>query len=214
MIGKVERVCATASVWFLALSATLAGDGGPVGARGLALAAAGDVAPDLVEYVRAHLEKECECPVRMLPPIRVEAPESDAVAEDIRELRGNDVYAAVLYAAPLTETRALRLEPEDGLCTVNATHLRTAPSSGYLAPAVYRHRLEKETLRAVALLAGLEDCQWPRCALHPHRTVEELDFKSRNLCPPCQDRLREALQRSGVAVERPQPPTVAGGGEE
>ena len=66
---------------------------------------------------------------------------------------------------------------------------------------VLGRRVEKESLRAVALMVGMPPCPFPRCALKAHGNDQELDFKSRNPCPPCLEKIRVRLQKMGLVHE-------------
>ena len=80
----------------------------------------------------------------------------------------------------------------DGVAIVNVAALELR-GNGPGAADRLRARVEKETLRAIATLAGVEACPFPRCALHAHTNDAELDFKARNPCPPCQGTVATAL---------------------
>jgi len=59
----------------------------------------------------------------------------------------------------------------------------------------YARRVEKEAVGEVASALGLPECPLMACALHDCETVDALDDKSRNLCPPCRIKLIEILKR-------------------
>jgi predicted Zn-dependent protease len=64
----------------------------------------------------------------------------------------------------------------------------------------YGRRVEKESMRAVGYLLGMEFCPLPMCALSDYQNDEQLDAKGRNFCPPCQGKMRKALTAAGVEV--------------
>lgn len=66
----------------------------------------------------------------------------------------------------------------------------------------YAKRLERETIRLVGMSIGLLVCPFPRCALSEWRTQKELDFKGRNLCPPCHGRAEKIMLESGMIKYR------------
>lgn len=59
-------------------------------------------------------------------------------------------------------------------------------------------RVQKESLRAIALVLGVPACPFGRCALLRHQSDAQLDVKSRNPCPPCLGEVRERLREAGV----------------
>jgi predicted Zn-dependent protease len=64
----------------------------------------------------------------------------------------------------------------------------------------YSWRVRKEAIRVMGLLLGLTDCVFPRCAMHPAGTQEQVDKKGCNLCPPCYHRTRKYLWAKGVKL--------------
>ena len=68
------------------------------------------------------------------------------------------------------------------------------------APAVYARRAGQLALCAAASCFGLEPCPFPLCVHLSHRRPSYLDSMSRNLCPPCRDRLISAANAKGLAL--------------
>ena len=62
----------------------------------------------------------------------------------------------------------------------------------------YSNRVSKETIRGIAMAAGLELCPFFRCALMANESERDLDTKSLNCCPPCQGKLNDAIQQRGL----------------
>ena len=60
---------------------------------------------------------------------------------------------------------------------------------------VFAHRVETESLKAVMLAVGLPVCPFPLCAMSDFADEAELDGKSRNLCPPCHEKMKRLLRK-------------------
>ena len=86
---------------------------------------------------------------------------------------------------------------------VNLDKLAVTETKDKDAVETFARRVEKESLRAVASMAGMQPCQFPRCALYPHKDDAQLDFKSRNPCPPCMQKTREFLAEMGKKSDKP-----------
>lgn len=68
------------------------------------------------------------------------------------------------------------------------------------APDVYARRAGQLALCAAVSCFGLEPCPFPLCVHLAHRRPSTLDSMSRNLCPPCRDRLISAANAKGLAL--------------
>lgn len=79
---------------------------------------------------------------------------------------------------------------------VNATTLKPANASTPEGSEAFARRLEKETMRTVGHLLGMESCAESHCALTPYPDLQGLDAMGRNFCPPCQ---MKAAERLGTA---------------
>lgn len=67
-------------------------------------------------------------------------------------------------------------------------------------PDVYARRAGQLAICAAASCFGLEPCPFPLCVHLPHPRPSNLDEMSRNLCPPCRDRLSSAANAKGLAL--------------
>lgn len=54
-------------------------------------------------------------------------------------------------------------------------------------------RVQKQTGAVVARLIGLTECPFWLCVIHADASMGDVDFKGRDLCPPCLDLLRHHL---------------------
>lgn len=62
----------------------------------------------------------------------------------------------------------------------------------------FARRLEKECVRTLGLMIGLESCPNPTCAMSACNTEQDLDSKGRDLAPPCATKVRGLLSQKGL----------------
>ena len=62
------------------------------------------------------------------------------------------------------------------------------------------NRLERQAMRGMGLLLGLEYVNGPPCALRRINSLKELDSLSRNFSPPAQGRFRQLIQMEGARL--------------
>jgi predicted Zn-dependent protease len=67
---------------------------------------------------------------------------------------------------------------------------------------VFERRVEKESLRGIAIMLGMPECPSLRCALFDAKNDKLLDFKSRNPCPPCLEKIRNKLRAGGLELRK------------
>ena len=87
-----------------------------------------------------------------------------------------------------------------GILNINALTVLSDDEVPFTRQEQFERRVEKESLRAMALLCGLKPCPFPQCCLYEHRNEQELDRKSRNPCPPCHSKAMDALRNALVPV--------------
>lgn len=139
--------------------------------------------------------------IRRHVDVTVEPLAAMAVAADGLR-RPSERLAVALVAAPATNT--VRWAPSAKAAVVNVRPLRTSGAGQREETAVasvYTQRVERECVRAVARMLALPVCRMATCALSKHETLEDLDAKGRNLCPPCMFRARSVLRAAGVAEQ-------------
>jgi len=54
-------------------------------------------------------------------------------------------------------------------------------------------RVEKESMNIIGTLIGLPPCPFPLCVMHSSQSLEDLDSKGRNFCPPCHSKSQDLL---------------------
>lgn len=72
--------------------------------------------------------------------------------------------------------------------------LKSGADSTPNALETFYRRVEKESVGGLAYALGVPPCVLPSCALTPTSSMQELDLKGRNLCPPCQGKLQALLE--------------------
>lgn len=88
------------------------------------------------------------------------------------------------------------IDPVAKTAMVNASGMRPAAYD----EEAYGRRLEKEVIRCIGRLMGMEDCLNPFCALHTVANKRQLDQKGRNYCPPCS--MHWKAKRDGSRLDR------------
>ena len=66
-------------------------------------------------------------------------------------------------------------------------------------------RLERQVIRAICTLLGLEQSPNPQSAYSPYETLEQLDMIGRNLDPPWQKKMQERARELGLAIDADNP---------
>jgi hypothetical protein len=174
----------------------------------IGVAFVGGVEKWIVEYIPGYLADEYGAPVkaRELKDVATTDDPAKAAKGLAAQRCAEDVCLVVVAGGGKTNGQQMAVDMKAG---VGVVRIRTLRPPGDLTPEkkdVFQWRIEKETMRSVALLAGMPDCPFPRCALRAHASEAEMDFKARNLCPPCLVKTQGKLQALGVEVEENRPP--------
>lgn len=167
----------------------------------------GDVDSALRDRVLAYIRKQYE----VAPVLRKRIRKAPATMQAVKTLlagkvRPGDACLLALAAVPVDDEKMI--DREARCAVVNVSALEPGKAAERDRTEVLGRRVEKESLRAIALTVGVPACKFPRCALYKHADDPELDFKSRNPCPPCQERVRRKFREIGVLPTDDQPAKV------
>jgi len=191
-------------------------DATPPPEPGIVIAGIGKTDPKLLDRVRAHVEKYNSCPTRT---ISISGKLTGDSLEKQQELLGSHLQeedVALIALVDLPEVMSIR---EDfgrvpRVAILNTAKLRPQSPRVGEGQEAYARRVEKETMRLIALTLGLKPCPWPRCALHTPPAGARYEAVGRNLCPPCERSAQKILETKGITLlinRRPPVPPEAGG---
>jgi hypothetical protein len=162
---------------------------------GVALAVVGDLSEADVERVRSFVEFNSAIPVRLLEPQSSEQESLVEILDELAPLRTPEHACVVfLYAGERSFEEHTVYRYEAGIGVVNATLMVVDDEERYL------RRLEKLTIRSVALLLDVPLVPNPQSALWTYRTMEELDAMGRNLDPPSLLLLQQKAHELGLPL--------------
>ncbi len=159
----------------------------------IGVGAAGESDADLVERVAATLRQRTQLPVR----VRDLGVASCGATADVDEaVGGRPAGEAVLLvlAWPDEEdaTRCVDM-PEAGIAAINVSTLERDADKETAA-----RRVEREALRALGRLLGLESSPNPQCVMWTYTSVEELDAMGRGFDPPSLAALHGVARARGI----------------
>lgn len=131
-----------------------------------------------------------------------------AKAADVAKLAGaNDVFVIALVNEKAEGIDGVKVM--ENVAVVNVAVLEKDAGDAAKAKDKIALRINKESCRALGLVAGLKDCPNPTCCLFKQETFADIDKKGGNFCPPCiEDQFGKKVDAKGIRVV-PQPHEVA-----
>ena len=174
---------------------------GGASAPAILLVPIGDVDITDVNRVAAYVAKNWDVPVKI--QLSKADPEPTMVQQVVaiaKTLKRPDICVVALAAMPAEVKKNHIVRKELRAAVVNCASLRPKEWNKARSPEQFGRRLEKETMRCIGLLIGMEECIWPRCALSSYQTEGQLDSKGRNFCPPCKEKAQRTLAERGVPM--------------
>ena len=162
----------------------------------IAFVVVGSVDKDMVKRVMDFVAAELHCPLSSKNPITSAMTNSPATqAALLSHLLTSKEACIVALAEEPNAAEAFHGYLDNSLKVgmVNVTALKPANAATPEGAELYGRRLEKEAMRTVGHLIGMESCVEPHCALTPYATLDDLDTSGRNYCPPCQQKAAERL---------------------
>lgn len=167
---------------------------------------AADPSPTLVCFGAEHAE-EAEAAMRFVTErtglswrkasLEENAPASlEAAVKQARDKGRPGALGLVVLVAKPAAPEAPATQTLDGATVIDWTALQ----AGAVRPDLAPRRLERVLMRHVAAAAGLTPCPNPQCVLAAYQEPAELDAMSRDLCPPCMQKLQTAAEAQGLPV--------------
>ena len=148
----------------------------------IAIVAIGDVRAKLAEHARDWAEHNLALRVDLLPAQKLRGKTLDAIAAQAVKAGGANRAHVVAIAMPPQDVTSHGMRTADKRAAV--VNLRPMLDDKPDEKIVER-RIERQTLRAIALMLDVETCVNPQCALSRYQDLKQLDQSGRNLCPPC-----------------------------
>lgn len=172
----------------LVICLTLLAAGPVVRAERVAVIGIGDVEPALVEHAKSWAEENLALRVDLLPAQKTAGATLDDIAAQAAKAAPSSDAHVVAIAMPPEGVTHHGMRTADGRSAVVNLRAMTADKP---APVVLEKRVERQTLRSLSLMLGMETCVNPFCTLRRYDNLKELDESGRNLCPPCLQKLQQ-----------------------
>lgn len=170
----------------------------PAAEKAIAVVAVGAVDDILVMRVSEFVKANLDVPVRMLPAQEATAESLDGEGQAAAKLMGPDDVCLIALVAPKTAVEAHGvLLADQRVAVINAASLKPADDDA----ETYGRRVEKEAMQGIGMLLGLGPCPNPQCAMSAYASIEELDGKGRNFCPPCLDAFAKGAAEKGLVIK-------------
>ncbi len=169
----------------------------------VSLAVAGDLDAALVERVRMWAAVQLALPVPLDSPLSLDgAPTSlDEVARAAAaRLSPESLGVVVLFAGEQPVAHHGIYNPELRVAVVNVRLMAEGADE-----ETFARRLERQVIRGICSLMGLELSPNPESAMAAYSSMEELDQIARNLDPPWLIRLQERALELGIPLDPDSP---------
>lgn len=169
----------------------------PVVHNPVALVKAGPVSDAIVDRVKEWAESQLAIPVPVAESLETKAESFDEVAaEAAARLAPEDLGVIVLLLSekPLPNHGVYR--PDLRVVIVNVNLMQEGADE-----ETFGRRMERQVIRGIGTLMGLELSPNPESAMAMYSTMEELDQMGRNLDPPWLYRLQERARDLGITLD-------------
>jgi hypothetical protein len=195
---------APVAVW--AEEAPVAAADEPVTRNPVALVRAGAVEDEIVERVKSWAESQLAIPVPLAESMETKADSLNAVADEAAARVGpDDLGLIVLFQSETPVPNHGIFRPEQRVVVVNVGLMREGADE-----EKFGRRMERQVIRGIGTLMGLELSPNPESAMCMYSTMEELDQMGRNLDPPWLYQLQQKAREFGVPLDPDNPFNMLG----
>lgn len=194
MLAGVLVLVATSALWAEESAA-------PVVRNPVTLAKVGEVDPALVDRLKNWVESQLAIPLPLAESLSpASASLEDAAKAASERLVADDLGAVVLQATTSTEEPNGIYRPDLRVVVINVADMREGADD-----ETFARRLERQVIRGVCVLLGLEWSPNMESAMAYYETMEELDQMGRNLDPPWLLKLQERARQFGLPLDPDNP---------
>lgn len=168
--------------------------------RRVVLLAAGGVDPELLERVRAFCVENTTLDLDVGETLEGDFTTLNEIADAASQaLTESDAFVVVLSSVPTGELAHGSCLHDRRVAVVNMVPLLADdPDAERLG-----RRAERGVMQSIGMLVDMSSCPNPQCVLWGYSTIEELDAKGRNFCPPCYERFLSKARAQGLRfIER------------
>jgi hypothetical protein len=179
----------------LAICATAFGD--EAKKNSVALVRAGDMDEALVRRAQEWAQQNTAISVTLLDAQPAgKGPLNDQGHELAKLLGPDDIGLVALVSADEDVKDAMVLLQDAPVVVVNVNALK----EGVSGDDMLARRVEREVMRGIGLIMGLEQCPDPFCVMTVCPSIPDLDQMGRNFCPPCLSRIQTKARASGIEI--------------
>lgn len=165
------------------------------------LAKLGDIPDALMDRLKAWAEESLVVPVPLGESLNVESDRlEDVVPAAAQMLQAEDVGVVVLSGKATADQPNGIYRPEARVVVINVTDMREGADDEKLAV-----RLERQVIRGICVLMGMEWSPNPESAMAQYDSLEELDRMGRNLDPPWLLKFQERARELGIPLDPDSP---------
>lgn len=187
----------------LALQACRAAEpAAPHGQSRIAVVAIGDVPAKLASNACEWAARNLALRIDLLPPQQLKGKSLDDIAAQAAAAAGPGRAHVVAIAMPPEGFTSHGMRTADKRAAVINLRPMQADQPG---ETPLGRRIERQAIRAVALLIDLETCPNPQCALTRYADLKELDQTGRNLCPPCLQKFQRNAASARLDMDKNSP---------
>jgi hypothetical protein len=161
----------------------------------IAVVGVGDIDVGTMEAVRQFAEENSLFKVRLLPALQPVGGTLDQEGSAAAKTMGDNDLFVVAVVMPKEDIKAHGVYlPDARVAVVNALAMKPTEDK----KDFFTRRLQRQTVRSIGMLMGLEACPNPQCCMTSYRNVEEMDQIGMNFCPPCWDKEEKLGKAKGL----------------
>lgn len=161
----------------------------------------GDLPAGLMDHLKAWAEESLVIPVPLGESLNSDSDQMEAVVPlAAKLLQADDAGVVVLHANATPDQPNGIYRPQERVVVINVTDMREGADDAKLAA-----RLERQVIRGICVLMGLEWSPNPESAMAQYGSLEELDRMGRNLDPPWLLKFQERARELGIPLDPDSP---------
>lgn len=194
-------VCAEGTAVEATVPAVPAAEAAPESRTPVVLCRVGDLDDALMDRLKNWAESQLAVAVPLGETLAVESDKlQDVVPQAVERLEKDGVGMVVLDAQASADEPHGIFRPEERVVVINVTDMKEGAD-----PEILARRLERQVIRGIALLVGLEWSPNPESAMAEYSTLEELDRMGRNMDPPWLLKFQERARALGLPLDPDNP---------
>lgn len=170
---------------------------GGSGRQRVAILNGADVESTTITAISTFIQKELSIGLRTGTTKAKSYKDLNSATDSISKMKRKGDACIIAFVQADDQSLHARYDTNRQVAVINTSVLKAENND------IYRKRLERQAMRSIAFLFGIEPAPDPYCVTRHYKDIKDLDQMGRNFTPPSQVEFRKKAEKRGLLINEP-----------